>query len=94
MSENSFENSTYSENNSYDEASSNPPESLSSPINRAAAIDDDFGAGVYGSRLTADMLTSLPVLSSNVTTTSIPYRTPFVSLFIFFKYLKFLKINF
>lgn len=83
MSENSFENSTYSENNSYDEASSNPPESLNSPINRAAAaIDDDFGVGggVYGSRLTADMLTSLPVLSSkNVTTNSQPYRTPFVS---------------
>ena len=74
MSENSFENSTYSENNSYDEGSSNPPESLNSPINRAG-IEDDYG--VYGSRLTADMLTSLPVLS---TTTSQPYRTPFVSV--------------
>jgi len=76
MSENSFENSTYSENNSYDEASSNPPESLNSPSNN---VDDDFGSngGVYGSRLTADLLTSLPVLTTvaSAASSSAAYRS-------------------
>lgn len=78
MSENSFENSTYSENNSYDEASSNPPESLNSPSNN---VDDDFGGnGVYGSRLTADLLTSLPVLTTvaSAASSSAAYRSSHV----------------
>lgn len=86
MSENSFENSTYSENNSYDEGSSNPPEPLSPPINRAS-LDDDYAAnGVYGSRLTSDLLTSLPALSP-VSSNSQPYRAPYVDKLFFGKIL-------
>lgn len=77
MSENSFENSTYSENNSYDEVSSNPAESsLGSPSNQR--IEEDFSGGggggtAFGPRLSADMMTSLPVLS-----TTSPYVTTMV----------------